>query len=116
MSYDDSEVRVRACYYCGLPADSVDHVIPKCIVGDRTEFVWSCRDCNTALGAKLFKDAPAKRQWIKQRLRRKYERLLAAPEWTEAELAKLGPSLRRYVKTQIRKREVIRARLAWPWA
>lgn len=110
----DAEAYVDACFYCGMFADSVDHVIPRWLVGDDTVMVMACRECNCALGAKMFDDAIAKRQWIKWWLRQRYERLLGMPEWSDRELAALGPALRQYVLANLRNREIIKARLAWP--
>ena len=59
-----------------MPADTVDHVHPKSVVGEATEFVVACRECNTALGDKVFKDAIAKRHWVKQWIARRYRKYL----------------------------------------
>lgn len=43
---------MRACTYCGDPADHRDHVIPCCTTGIRffdKNWVWACRHCNCAI-------------------------------------------------------------------
>ncbi len=42
------------CHYCGGPADTVDHVIPRSAGGapyDPNNTVAACRSCNSAKGA-----------------------------------------------------------------
>lgn len=57
MANRDGEIRVQlrsepACVYCGSPADSNDHVIPKNYDGpDRAQnMVRSCKHCNSSKG------------------------------------------------------------------
>lgn len=40
----------QPCHYCGTPADTVDHLIPKSQGGtdDPTNLVPACRPCNSA--------------------------------------------------------------------
>lgn len=116
------------CYYCGMPADSIDHVLPQSAVAKvansglgiaeslttaHTEYVHACRDCNGRLGKRIFQTLADRKRFIKTRLRRKYQSLLESPAWTEEELNNLGPELQRYVRQQQHLRYVVQARLRW---
>ena len=115
---------VSVCYYCGEPADSVDHVIPQVVLKvldpmDRdycVRRIWevaACRDCNSVLGTKLFPTIRKRVSYLKGRLRSRYKRLLVAPRWEDWETMELGDNLRSYVEAaQLRKRIVL-SRLAW---
>ncbi|MEM9561448.1 MAG: HNH endonuclease [Actinomycetota bacterium] len=48
------------CQYCGKPAESIDHVIPRSRGGEHTweNVVACCRRCNTLKSDRLLKDCP----------------------------------------------------------
>ena len=80
---------IRPCWYCGVPSDSIDHVPPqrirdflveRKITKYRFAEVWSCRECNSLLGARPIWDVHRRKRFIKQALRKKYRRYLAIPE------------------------------------
>jgi hypothetical protein len=117
------------CYHCGLPADSVDHVWPRTVLGrldvapelerviqrapQRT--VPACRECNCLLGPGWYGNGSlaARKRALKDKLRRRYAALLRTADWTEGELVQFGPNLREYIETSVRGREILEARLAW---
>ena len=118
------------CYYCGLPADSIDHVVPQSILeaavmaGDmesylgligwgRTLIVKSCRQCNSLLGASLQHTLAERKAELKARLKRKLARDLNIPDWTEVELEELGPRLRQVVTDGLERKHQAQARLRW---
>jgi hypothetical protein len=89
------------CTYCGSTATDRDHVIPVSLTtcytkryGDVAVTVPACRECNAILGNRLFKTFEARAAYVASRLKARYKKLLAAPSWTDEELAELGPSLR----------------------
>lgn len=111
------------CTYCGIVCDTIDHVVPQHLLksAESSELdlsgvmrmqrweVPSCRECNSAIGGKIFKTLAERRKYAKDHIRKKYASYLRTPNWTEEELDELGPNM---------KREVIRAtqvkgRLAW---
>lgn len=121
---------INPCYYCGEPADSVDHARPQSLdralqaldAADRAlvisrqprrELVPACRDCNSVLGKKWFGTLAERRAYVKERLRARNARLLGSPSWSKDEIDTLGRTLRSAVELQQRKREVIQRRLAW---
>lgn len=52
MTVDLFAVKGSACVYCGVEANSVDHVIPRSLGGPSTidNLVPACRECNTRKG------------------------------------------------------------------
>lgn len=116
------------CFYCGVPADSVDHVIPQSLllavaaldpriarylVRARSRVVPACRECNSALGSEVYRTMEDRRNAAKKHLRRKYRRALALPSWTAAEIRSLGFTLRTYVESGLRLQQLTEERLRW---
>ena len=112
---DDSPV--DPCYYCGVPATSIDHVIPQTLRGRIPDWeditVPACHECNSRLGDRVFNTLPARKRYIKERLGTKHAKLLRMPDWTEEELAEIGPTLQRHIRAGIAAKFLILARLAW---
>lgn len=50
----------HTCQYCGVPADSIDHVVPRSRGGahEWDNVVAACRRCNAAKGDRLLADTP----------------------------------------------------------
>lgn len=44
------------CYYCGSPANTVDHIIPRRLGGDDSmdNLVAACKKCNYSKGGRFF--------------------------------------------------------------
>ena len=118
------------CYYCGELATSVDHVIPRVMI-DRlkaTEDRWikkvlydkhkikvvqSCHECNCVLGSKYFETLEKRKNYIKQRLRQRYKKILNIPNWEDWELAEMGPIMQIHINQGLKKKDRITARLGW---
>jgi hypothetical protein len=111
------------CAYCGCPSDARDHVVPRAYrtmmegVGgyDRSlpDTVPACTECNSIAGAKVFPTLDAKRRFIQGELAERYAKALAAPDWTDEDLAQLGHALRADVARGQRVKTITRGRLAW---
>ena len=54
----------NSCAYCGLPADTLDHVVPRLHGGMTVQhnLISCCRECNGAKGDRPF------RAWFKQQV------------------------------------------------
>jgi len=118
----------NVCYYCGAKADSIDHIIPystlrklvalddkaitKQMISRRVLKVWACRECNSMLKDSLQESLPERKACLKKRLRRRYKRVLALPDWTPDEIEELGYNMRVYVTSSQRFREYIRLRVS----
>lgn len=129
FNYDspiEEEDGVEPCAYCGLPADTVDHVIPRSLrymlvdVGgwrDRwgrvTDTVPACHECNSLVGSMVFNTMREKRNYIHERMRVKYKSVLRTPNWDQDELDELSPIMREYVVASMELAHLIRERLRW---
>lgn len=106
------------CVYCGMPAGTKDHLIPRPWTGDARRssvaVVPSCAECNSWIGASGEASIAGRRKIAHASLRKAKRQELAAPEWTSDDLAELGPALRQHVQAKQRARLATLARLAWP--
>jgi hypothetical protein len=111
------------CRYCGMPADTIDHIPPRAArerlqeLGLAARFpdieVWCCHECNCLLGARALWTIELRKRFVKLALRRKYARFLRIPSWTDAEISRLGPNLKDSVLAGIIMREMIEERLQY---
>ena len=117
----------RVCYYCGLDADTIDHVIPQStllalrvlddeevtrkILGERILMVWACRECNCIAGYSLQDTLPERKQYILNKLARRYREYILTPDWTDEELSEMSEEMVIYIKEGIKKRALIRKRI-----
>ena len=122
MGIDWQIDRLNPCTYCGLVADSIDHIPPRCmrvVLRDLGEYIgpWkevpACRWCNATLGSLALLTIRERRAHIKKALRKKFKAVLNIPTWRDENLAELSPGLRAYVIEGIELSRLIRARLAW---
>src|SRR5438105_4315346 len=108
---------MNICAYCGEFASTRDHVVPRSWTGsakprwNQSEWVWACSECNSLLGSSIFDTFVDRREFIREKLRLKYKKLLATPDWTEAELSELHGRLRKTVQANLNAINVIRGRL-----
>src|SRR6266404_4024559 len=92
------------CFYCGCPANTIDHVPPKSvrsfIVAEklRSKYTFSevncCLECNVLLGDRPIWRLSLRKRFIKRALRLRYARLLRGPIWTTAEKNVMGYNLK----------------------
>lgn len=113
----------KKCYYCGQPAESRDHFVPRAfkrriqdfaVARNSNVIVPACLECNCTAGSKVFQTLNEKRQYIKNRYRVKYKKILNAPDWTEKELGELGHSMQTYVRGCQTAKAITKARIRWP--
>jgi hypothetical protein len=118
------------CYYCGSIAGDIDHVVPKIVLkmlsdlGDeevrrrlinpnRILTVAACHECNVLLGASYFDTLAERKNHLKQKLKKRYARLLSMPEWTEDEIKQLRGRMRDHIRGEMARRALMRQRIAW---
>ena len=110
------------CYYCGAPAETIDHVPPQSVRPILIEYnvtkwnfveVDACRECNSLLGARQPWALAERKAKIKELLRKQYRRYLEIPEWTEVELGDLGRGLSDFVAEGQVLQKWLKQRLAW---
>jgi len=115
---------VTPCFYCGLPATGVDHVLPQSL-SDRSEWIphrirrfrWlivpACQQCNSALGDRIFDTMQERIRSAKAHIRKKYAKYLSIPEWSDDQLHGLGQRMRQFVEAGIFKKQLTEERLRW---
>jgi len=102
----------NSCIYCGDIARHVEHVIPR-DMGMPTYTVPSCAECNLLANKFYGGGVFEKQDFIHKKIRKRYSKLLAMPEWDQTELDELKGRLRLYVEgSQVCKRFVV-GRLSW---
>ena len=130
MSAPGIEELANPCYYCGLPADTIDHVIPQSFLkairrsGDdllakaitdrrRTYTVPACRECNGLAGAKYHETLDERATFVRNRLAKAHRSALATPDWSPRELFQLSRDLRNRVIAALHERDLTRRRLRY---
>ena len=111
------------CHYCGMVADTVDHVRPQSLGANAGFYeksalppnitVPACRECNSILGPRIFRTVAQRKAAVKDTLRKKYHKYLDAPAWSDAELSRLGHALRMHVTNFQAAKDLAHARLRW---
>jgi hypothetical protein len=110
------------CVYCGLPAESKDHVPPITRVSDYESLglaielyikVPCCLECNNLLGAELQDSFFQRAEVLKDKLARKYRRHLNNVDWDDEELEELGPTLKSKVLEGKVKSQRVLARIEY---
>ena len=111
------------CCYCGVPANSVDHIPPQSVRGFLIDSglthkypfiqVMACLECNSLLGTKPIWDVANRRRAIKKLLAVRYKRTLLMPDWSDRELGSMSKSMASTIQMRIDIREWITERLAW---
>ncbi len=111
----------EGCAYCGVVADTYDHVPPLSMVhamgvGQFEGRMWrvpACRECNSLLGSAPLVTVAKRREFVKKRLRVRYAKVLRLPSWSDAEIEGLGRGLQDVILEGASIREWVRRRLAW---
>ncbi len=112
-------LEVGFCFYCGEPGDITrDHIHPVAASSELKrkfngqETVYSCRECNSGLGAKIFECVEERVKYLIKRYNSKYK-LRKNVTWSEGEIEKLGPSLRQRIKSAVVKRQMAERRVIY---
>jgi hypothetical protein len=113
----------HVCHYCGLLADTIDHIPPRSVrqtlidlgLASRYSFieVRCCHECNSALGARPLWTPRQRKEFIKEWITRRYKKYLNIPDWEDSELGKLGDNLRDATLHGLAVRDLIRFRLKY---
>lgn len=106
------------CVYCGLPSAGKDHLLPRSLTGDARRqlvaVVPSCAECNSAINDTPTASITQRRAIAHGSIRRRKRGILAAPTWTDGDLAELGPTLRSAVRARQDVKRATLLRLGWP--
>lgn len=106
------------CTYCGDPAGTRDHLMPRGYTGNTVRqviaVVPACGNCNSRIGDTFAVSVSERREVAQASIHKSYKRLLAVPDKTPEDLRTLGPTLRTVARQNNLKREWLRGRLSWP--
>ncbi len=109
------------CFYCGLPAGTVDHV-PALNKVEELRAVYdlqhytkvpSCQECNGVASDEPHVDIFERRKFLKDKLRIRYKKYIKLPDWEEDEIESLGYSLRMNVESAMSIKYLIAYRLTY---
>lgn len=103
----------RICMYCGDPATDREHVVPKSIVGENTDKVWSCSECNSIASDSLFETIEEKGEYIRAKLKHKYKKILEAAEWSDDEIEEMGYGMQKRIRSARTAKQWVKKRLQW---
>lgn len=104
------------CVYCGDYATDWDHVVPHSFLTtcERRSYssgvLPSCHWCNAHLSNGIFETLDERLHFVSGRFFSKHRKILSAPDWTEREIAELGPNLRSGVRQMAIEKQYLRAR------
>lgn len=115
---------VHVCVYCGVPADTIDHVPPSSVRATllqagvtRWRFVEvdACHECNSLLRADLPWTVTERKRKIKDELKRRYATYLRIPSWSDREIGEHTSTglLGSHIREGLFIRDVILQRLEW---
>lgn len=102
------------CVYCGLDADTKDHLLPKGWAGDERSWVLtvpSCRECNSAINDHWAPTINRRRDIAHQFIKRKYSKYIKAYRHN---LDEYGPNLRSYINSFVDVGRISKDRMSWP--
>lgn len=107
------------CFYCGLPADTMDHVIPISHLAalldagfiKYSQIVPACQECNCLAGSNVFEDFFEKRAYVRTRLQKRYKDLLKMPYWFPEQIAEMGPNMAKRLRADMIRQQELFSRL-----
>ena len=73
-------IRGNQCVYCGLSADTEDHFPPQSLT-HLGVLLPACRECNSMAGTEWCFDFELRCAYVKDKLRKKYQKVLQTPDW-----------------------------------
>uniref|UniRef100_A0A6H1ZLB3 Uncharacterized protein n=1 Tax=viral metagenome TaxID=1070528 RepID=A0A6H1ZLB3_9ZZZZ len=101
----------NACIYCGLIATDKEHLIPRSWIEEtkrlkalgfnveipKEVIVPACRECNMIATGNFFKGFKEKKEFIQEKIIKRYKRFAKISFWTEEEINELEGRLREEV-------------------
>lgn len=121
--YDRAGELGDPCIYCGVLSSGWDHVPPLHYVERLDDeqidaldlkLLPSCSECNSMLCGVILTDVRTRRNYVKDRLRRKYRSWLEMPEWSVDEIEELSTSdAKRHMAAQGRFSRFVKSRLSY---
>lgn len=118
---------ISNCVYCGANEEVREHVVPWSWnhsgsrirqntrnKKDRNGTVPCCKECNNLASDKVFATIEEKREYISERLEKRYKNILKLPDWSEDELNELDVKLKNHTKLKLLAKQWITNRISYP--
>ena len=116
------------CVYCGEKATELDHVMPLDVVskldttdeetidalGQGLSLVPSCSECNIIAGAEPFDLIRYKREYVQNKIIKKYAKYLNQVHWEDWEIDELGPNMKQEVTRSLKLKKITQLRITFP--
>ena len=116
------------CVYCGEKATELDHVMPLDVgsklattaeetidaLGQGLSLVPSCSECNRIAGAEPFDLIRDKREYVQNKIRKKYAKYLNQVHWEDWEIDELGPNMKQEVTRSLKLKKITQLRITFP--
>jgi hypothetical protein len=100
------------CVYCGEPASQEDH-FPPYSVTLRGLLLPVCSECNVIAGTAHPYNFELRAEFVKDKLRKKYNKLLESLDWENSEIKELGRNLKGKISSWEKRKKIERGRIAW---
>ncbi len=121
FNYETLKVNPHICVYCGMPANTMDHLMPLSLMANLSDLnlnlksikVPACMECNNLAGTVFFTSFQDKKKFIRYKISQKYAKTLAMPEWDKWELEEMGPNARQDIEMFLLKKKIILERLKY---
>ncbi|HAS6766025.1 TPA: hypothetical protein GRI81_24365 [Vibrio parahaemolyticus] len=109
------------CFYCGLPAGTVDHVPPLNAIENlrMTEEnlnyikVPSCSNCNSLASDEPHTNIYERQAYVKDKIKAKFGKYLKQPDWEDDEIAELDYRLKQSVISALEMKYLVIYRLEY---
>lgn len=106
------------CVYCGVIAGTKDHLLPRTWTGEAVRrhvlVVPACGECNSYISDRYAPSITERRKLAHKAIIHRKRRILNIPDWSDDEMAELGPTLRSTIQKGIHDKRLTQARLNWP--
>lgn len=116
-SIDQFRTRLQShiCIYCGGFAESDDHFPSLNVSKFRGWLLPACNECNDIAHTNFSFDFLSRFLFVKNRLKRKYKKILNIPDWSDDELESMSLNMKENILQSIRYKSQTQARIDWDY-
>ena len=109
------------CFYCGMPAGTVDHV-PALNKVEELRAIYeiqhytkvpACSECNGVAGDEPHLEVFERRRFLKDKLKKRYKKYIKLPDWEDSEIKPLGYALKMNVEAAMSIKYLVAYRLTY---
>lgn len=106
---NDISIQNYICFYCGAPADTIDHCPPLSIVDTYLHYdrvlLRCCSLCNSLLSHRVLLTPLARCEYLKERYSKRWRKDIEMPYWADDEIEELEGELKREVIKGMKRKE-----------